>query len=46
MLAARVRQLGRHVELLIVRDAGHVFNFKNGPQASCAWGATPTWFDT
>ncbi len=46
MLAARLRELGRPAELLVVPDAGHVFNFKNTPQATCAWGATLKWLDT
>lgn len=39
-LAARFRELGREVELLIVPGATHVFNFKETQQARIAWDAT------
>ena len=39
-LAARFRELGRDVELLIVPGAAHVFNFKQTEQARQAWNAT------
>ncbi|MBI1864449.1 MAG: dienelactone hydrolase family protein [Nitrospirae bacterium] len=39
-LAARFRELGRDVELLIVPGAAHVFNFKQTEQARRAWDAT------
>jgi dipeptidyl aminopeptidase/acylaminoacyl peptidase len=39
-LAARLRELGRPVELLEVDGAGHVFNFRDEGKASAAWAAT------
>ena len=39
-LAARLRELGRPVELLEVEDAGHVFNFRDAAKAATAWRAT------
>ncbi len=39
-LAARFRELGREVELLIVPGGTHVFNFKDREQARTAWNAT------
>lgn len=39
-LAARLRELGRPVELLEVEGAGHVFNFRDEGKASTAWAAT------
>ena len=39
-LAARLRELGRPVELLEVEGAGHVFNFRDPAQATAAWAAT------
>lgn len=42
-LAARLRELGREVDLLVVRDAGHVFNFKDKDQAASAWKVALAW---
>ena len=42
-LAERLRSLGREVELLVVRDAGHVFNFEDEDQGREAWDATLAW---
>ena len=39
-LAARLRELGREVELLEVPEAGHVFNFRVARKATAAWDAT------
>jgi dipeptidyl aminopeptidase/acylaminoacyl peptidase len=39
-LAARLRGLGRSVELLEVDGAGHVFNFRDEAKAAAAWAAT------
>ena len=39
-LAARLRELGRPVELLEVEGAGHVFNFRDPAKATAAWAAT------
>jgi dipeptidyl aminopeptidase/acylaminoacyl peptidase len=44
-LAARLGELGREVELLVVPDAGHVFNFRDERQAETAWRATVAWLD-
>jgi dienelactone hydrolase len=44
-LYTRLRGLGRKVELLVVPDAAHVFNFKNKEQAAFAWEATLSWLD-
>ena len=44
-LAARLRELGREVELLEVPGAGHVFNFRNREMADLAWNATLRWLD-
>jgi dipeptidyl aminopeptidase/acylaminoacyl peptidase len=44
-LEARLRELGRPVELLVVPDAGHVFNFRDRDQAELAWRATIEWLD-
>ncbi len=44
-LAARLRELGRPVELLEVPDAGHVFNFRNREKAALAWEATVAFLD-
>lgn len=41
-LQARLVELGREVDLLVVEDAGHVFNFKNREQARQAWEASPS----
>jgi len=42
-LASRLRELGREVDLLVIHDAGHVFNFKDRAKASNAWGTTLSW---
>jgi dipeptidyl aminopeptidase/acylaminoacyl peptidase len=39
-LLARLRELGRPVELLEVEGAGHVFNFRRREPAAHAWSAT------
>jgi dipeptidyl aminopeptidase/acylaminoacyl peptidase len=44
-LQARLVELGREVDLLVVEDAGHVFNFKNREQARQAWEASLGWLD-
>ena len=44
-LAARLRELGRPVELLEVPDAGHVFNFRDHAKAAAAWEATVAFLD-
>lgn len=44
-LAARLRELGREVELVVVPDAGHVFNFYDAGLALEAWAATSNWLD-
>jgi hypothetical protein len=44
--AARLRELGREVELVTITDAGHVFNFRDRNKASAAWNATLRWLDS
>jgi dienelactone hydrolase len=44
-LAARLAELGREVELLVLPGAGHVFNFRDRASASRAWAATVDWLD-
>lgn len=44
-LHARLRELGRTSELLVLDDAGHVFNFKSRPRAQRAWTAATGWLD-
>jgi len=44
-LAARLRELGREVELIEVPGAGHVFNFRNLEMAKLSWEATLRWLD-
>ncbi len=44
-LAARLRELGREVELMEVEDAGHVFNFRDADKAWLAWEAALAWLD-
>jgi dienelactone hydrolase len=39
-MAARLTELGREVELMIIPGAGHVFNFYDAPSARRAWDAT------
>jgi dipeptidyl aminopeptidase/acylaminoacyl peptidase len=45
-LAARLREVGREVELVVVPDAGHVFNFRDRDKARTAWEATLRWLDS
>ena len=45
-LAARLQELGREVELIVVADGTHVFNFKRRDLALRAWEATVRWLDT
>jgi dipeptidyl aminopeptidase/acylaminoacyl peptidase len=45
-LAARLRELGREVELIVVPGAGHVFNFRSREKARPAWEATLRWLDS
>ena len=42
-LATRLRELGREVDLQVIHDAGHVFNFKDGAKASDAWETALSW---
>ena len=42
-LARRLRELGREVELLVIDDAGHVFNFEDREKAALAWQAALAW---
>jgi dienelactone hydrolase len=44
-LARRLADLGRPVKLLVIADAGHVFNFRDRRQASLAWAATLDFLD-
>jgi dipeptidyl aminopeptidase/acylaminoacyl peptidase len=44
-LAQRLRELQRPVQLLVIRDAGHVFNFRDRHQAAVAWEATLAFLD-
>ena len=44
-LEQRVQELGREVELLEVRGAGHVFNFRNAEKGGSAWEAALAWLD-
>ena len=44
-LAAALRGLGRQVHVIIIPNAGHVFNFKNKQEAIVTWNATLRWFD-
>ncbi len=44
-LEMRLRELGREVQLLVVPDAGHVFNFRDRQKAALAWEATLEWLD-
>jgi len=38
-------ELGKPVELLVVPDAVHIFNFRQEEQARYAWGKTLLWLD-
>lgn len=42
-LERALRERGREVELLVIPDAGHVFNFKQPEQARRSWDATLAW---
>jgi dipeptidyl aminopeptidase/acylaminoacyl peptidase len=44
-LAQRLAELERPVELHIIHNAGHVFNFRDRGQASVAWAATLAFLD-
>jgi dipeptidyl aminopeptidase/acylaminoacyl peptidase len=44
-LEARLRELGRDVELIVIEDAGHAFNFKNVEKSRRAWQASLDWLD-
>lgn len=44
-MAARLEELGREVELVVIPDAGHVFNFRDREKARAAWEATRAWLD-
>ncbi|MBN1797962.1 MAG: prolyl oligopeptidase family serine peptidase [Spirochaetales bacterium] len=44
-LYARLHEMGRKVELLVIPNAVHVFNFRNREQAAVAWEATLRWLD-
>jgi dipeptidyl aminopeptidase/acylaminoacyl peptidase len=44
-LAAKLRELRREVELVVVPDAGHVFNWMNREQARISWEPTLRWLD-
>jgi dipeptidyl aminopeptidase/acylaminoacyl peptidase len=44
-LAARLRELGGEVELEVIPDAGHVFNFRDRGKAEAAWRATREFLD-
>jgi len=38
-----LRELGREVDLLVIHDAGHVFQLQDRPKASNAWETTLSW---
>jgi dipeptidyl aminopeptidase/acylaminoacyl peptidase len=42
-MAARLRELGKPVELLVVPGAVHIFNFRQPAPAALAWNATTEW---
>ena len=44
-LRDRLSELGTEVELLVIEDAGHVFNFRRIEPAEEAWQATVEWLD-
>ena len=44
-LLSRLRELGREVELVVIPDAGHVFNFRDREKAQKAWEPTLRWLD-
>jgi dipeptidyl aminopeptidase/acylaminoacyl peptidase len=44
-LQERLTELGREVDLLVIEDAGHVFNFRDREKARAAWEPTVAWLD-
>lgn len=44
-LEERLRELGQPVKLVVVEDAGHVFNFRNAAKAKRAWHEATAWLD-
>jgi len=44
-MAERLKAAGHTVELLVLPDAGRLFNFRQPDQASQAWQATLAWLD-
>lgn len=44
-LAAKLKELGREVELVVVPNARHVFNWMDREQARTAWEPTLRWLD-
>ena len=44
-LEQRLQELGRDVQLLEIRGAGHVFNFRNAAKAGSAWEVALAWLD-
>jgi dipeptidyl aminopeptidase/acylaminoacyl peptidase len=44
-LFAKLKELGREVELVVVPDGRHVFNWMDREQARSAWEATLRWLD-
>jgi dienelactone hydrolase len=44
-MAERMKAAGGTAEVLVVPDAGRLFNFHQTEQASEAWNATVAWFD-
>ncbi|MEM7050056.1 MAG: alpha/beta fold hydrolase [Acidobacteriota bacterium] len=44
-LAERLRELDREVRLVVLDDAGHVFNFRNQDKAARAWQEATAWLD-
>jgi len=44
-MAARLQALGKPVELLVVPDGVHIFNFRQRAHAAMAWDATLAWLD-
>src|SRR5262249_12102823 len=44
-MAARLTELGKCVELLVVPGGVHVFNFLQKERARTAWHATMCWLD-
>jgi len=44
-MAERMKAAGGTAEVLVVQDAGRLFNFSNAEQATQAWQATVAWLD-